>query len=200
MKKFYVILTLLVGTFAVAQDDYEQFVEFKNNLEGDYRNPEESILTKKELAVFKGLPFFEYNADFVVEATFTPINDGELIKFATSTAREAIYKRYGKLSFTLRGESFELTVFQSPTRDENSEYKDHLFLPFTDLTNGNTSYGAGRYMDLTMPLPETFTLNFNKTYNPYCAYSYNYSCPYPPMENHLEIAVEAGIKAGLITD
>ena len=73
-------------------------------------------------------------------------------------------------------------------------YKDYLFLPFTDPTNGVTTYGGGRYLDLMIPATKVVQLDFNKAYNPYCAYSGNYSCPIPPEENHLEIEIKAGVK------
>ena len=71
---------------------------------------------------------------------------------------------------------------------------DHLFLPFTDNTNGVETYGGGRYIDLKIPAGNTINIDFNKAYNPYCAYSDKYSCPIPPPENHLDIEIKAGIK------
>ena len=75
-------------------------------------------------------------------------------------------------------------------------YRDYLFIPFKDLTNGKESYGGGRYIDLRMRQldKDKVILDFNKSYNPYCAFSEEYSCPIPPKENHLTIAIEAGEK------
>jgi uncharacterized protein (DUF1684 family) len=74
---------------------------------------------------------------------------------------------------------------------------DYLFIPFTDLTNGHGSYGGGRYLDLTIPPAGTTTmvLDFNRAYNPSCAYNVAYSCPVPPPENRLAIAIPAGVKS-----
>ena len=74
-------------------------------------------------------------------------------------------------------------------------YANYLFVPITDLTNGEETYGGGRYIDLRGPLGKVVELDFNKAYNPYCAYGGKYSCPIPPIENHLGLRIEAGVKA-----
>ena len=79
-----------------------------------------------------------------------------------------------------------------------TEYQDYLFLPFKDLSNGNQTYGGGRYLDFRQgdiheKAGESWLiLDFNKCYNPYCAFSDGYNCPVPPQENHLPMAVDAG--------
>ena len=78
---------------------------------------------------------------------------------------------------------------------ENPQYKDYLFLPFTDLTNNETTYGGGRYIDLKLKdIREEgrLTIDFNKAYNPYCAFGEGFSCPIPPDANKLNVRVEAG--------
>lgn len=95
------------------------------------------------------------------------------------------------MKFTLNGKALELNVYQSR---KNYQTDKRLFLLFTDLTSGNESYGGGRYIDLRIPDDDEVILDFNKSYNPYCAYNYNYSCPIPPAENHLDISVKAGVK------
>jgi uncharacterized protein (DUF1684 family) len=69
-------------------------------------------------------------------------------------------------------------------------------LPFTDLTNGHGSYGGGRYIDLRIPPAgsRTIALDFNQAYNPSCAYNHAYSCPVPPPENRLNVAILAGVQ------
>ena len=75
------------------------------------------------------------------------------------------------------------------------EYSNHLFIPFNDITNGVETYDAGRYIDLEIPKGDTIIIDFNKAYNPYCAYNDGYSCPIPPEENNLEVEVKAGVMA-----
>ncbi|NNC85503.1 MAG: DUF1684 domain-containing protein, partial [Bacteroidia bacterium] len=121
--------------------------------------------------------------------------DGRVFEMKTSTARLPVYKTYAKLTFQLDGKDYQLFAYQNQKeRDENDEYKDYLFIPFTDLTNGETSYGGGRYLDMKIPKTNEVELDFNTSYNPYCCYNDKYSCPIPPMENHLLIEINAGVK------
>ena len=105
-----------------------------------------------------------------------------------------MYVKYAELRFTLLGKTCKLDVFQSLDLAKIDEYKDSLFLPFTDLTSGNGSYGGGRYVDLRIPLGDSVTIDFNTAYNPYCAYNHDYSCPIPPKQNDLQVEVKAGVK------
>ena len=115
---------------------------------------------------------------------------------ATTTDRKPLYKEYGILNFTLNGKDCKLTIYQSQDDLRDEKYKDYLFLPFTDNTSGEESYGGGRYMDVmtTDIIDGKITLNFNNTYNPYCAYNDRYSCPLTPRKNHLDIEIKAGVK------
>jgi uncharacterized protein len=73
------------------------------------------------------------------------------------------------------------------------KYKNDLFLPFTDLTTGKQTHGGGRFLDLKIPDNDEIIIDFNKAYNPLCAYGNpKYSCPIPPKENYLEIKIKAG--------
>ena len=74
-------------------------------------------------------------------------------------------------------------------------FEDYLFLPFLDDTNGEESYGGGRYIDLKIPEGDQMTIDFNTAYNPYCAYDAKYSCPIVPRENYMDVEVRAGVKA-----
>src|SRR4051812_14133673 len=104
----------------------------------------------------------------------------------TSTARLPKYRKYAELEFTLQGKAFKLAVYQSSDLMKNVIYKNYLFLPFKDLSSGKETYGGGRYIDLELPVKDNvITLDFNKAYNPYCAYSTKYSCPLVPSENML---------------
>jgi Uncharacterized conserved protein len=79
---------------------------------------------------------------------------------------------------------------------QSGSYRGTLFLPFADETSADETYGAGRYLDLKKtPGASTMVLDFNKAYNPYCAYSDNFSCPFPPKENILKVAIKAGEKS-----
>jgi len=77
---------------------------------------------------------------------------------------------------------------------KREEYKDHLFLPFLDETNNKETYGGGKYMDLKIPMGNTIVLDFNQSYQPFCAYNaYDYNCPIVPQENKLAVEIRAGV-------
>jgi uncharacterized protein (DUF1684 family) len=171
--------------------------EYQRALNASYKDASKSPLKKKDLKKFKGLDFFLVDSTFIVIAKLTKIANAPIFEMATTTDRKPLYKEYGLLKFKLKGAETQLTIYQSQDDLLDEKYKNYLFLPFTDDTSGNESYGGGRYMDV-MTTDEkadgTISLNFNNTYNPYCAYNDKYSCPLTPRKNHLDIEVKAGIK------
>ena len=171
--------------------------EYQQKLNASYKDASKSPLKKKDLKNFKGLDFFKVDTTFIVNATFERIENAPTFEMATTTDRKPLYKEYGILSFQLNGKKCQLTIYQSQDDLRDEKYKDYLFLPFTDATSGNESYGGGRYMDVMISDisdKNTVELNFNNTYNPYCAYNDKYSCPITPRKNHLDMEVKAGIK------
>lgn len=160
----------------------------------NFKNPEKSPLTKKDLKKFEALDFYPIDLDFRVVAAFVRSPNEEPFRMPTSTARMAEYVKYGELHFELKGRYFVLSLYQNTNHENQEGYEDYLFLPFTDLTNGDSTYGGGRYLEMWIPKGETVVIDFNQAYNPYCAYSPNYSCPIPPEENDLSIRIEAGVK------
>ena len=156
-----------------------------------------SPLKKKDLKNFNGLAFFPIYSSFIVKATFTKKENATSFVMKTTTDRIALYKEYGVVNFLLKGKNYEMTIYQSDEDSQNEKRKNRLFLPFTDATSGNESYGGGRYMDLmTTDIDEdqTIEINFNNTYNPYCVYNEKYSCPLTPRKNHVDTEITAGIK------
>ena len=115
----------------------------------------------------------------------------------TTTDRLPLYRKYGIATFTLNNKKLELSLYQHQTTSTSYSDENLLFLPYKDTSNGTTSYGGGRYIDIETPKKDnnTIIIDFNKSYNPYCAYNYKFSCPIPPIENNLPIAILAGVKA-----
>ncbi len=193
-----VLITILFVLPTFAQLDkskqMQEVLKFQQEMNTQFANPEESPLEEKDRAGFKGLDFFAINLDFVFEAEFlrTPNEPPFMMK---RTKDEVKYVKYGELYFTYNGKEYMLNVYQNLKLLERGGYADYLFLPFTDLTNDVSTYGGGRYIDMKIPGEKFITLDFNQAYNPYCAYNKKYSCPIPPRENDLPIAVEAGVKA-----
>jgi len=163
-----------------------------------FKDASKSPLKKKDLKNFNGLDFFPVDSNYIVTAQLKRIKDAPAFLMPTTTERKPMYREFGTLHFTLKGKELVLTLFQNLENLDSEEFKDHLFLPFTDDTSGNESYGGGRYMDVLISdinEDDKIVLNFNNTYNPYCAYNEKYSCPIPPRKNHLDIEVKVGVMA-----
>jgi uncharacterized protein len=143
--------------------------------------------------------FFAADEHFKVQCQFEKSTDTITVTMKTSgkTIPQKDFIRYGKLVFTIHDTALQLTVYQSATLSTgNTKYKDYLFIPFTDATTGDATYGSGRYIDiLTTDIKNNMAeIDFNKAYNPYCAYSNGFNCPIPPKENYLPVAITAGEK------
>jgi len=155
---------------------------------------EERPLDSDQRSQFSGLNYYPISKDYVVDARIEVLNGEEIIKLKTSTDRLPDYRVYAYVYFQLNDTTHKLTAYQSIKLQTDSLYKDLLFLPFTDENSTVTTYGGGRYIDFTIPKTDTFKLDFNKAYNPYCAYNHKWSCVIPPRDNSLSIAINAGEK------
>lgn len=195
MKHFVLILFFSFYCFTLcsqSQDDpYLEIVEFQKTLNQNYENPETSILLKEDLDNFQGLEFYPIDLTYRVKASLKRALNEKPFLMPTTTERLPLYVKYGTVHFTIKNKDFVLDVFQNLEPKEG--YEAYLFLPFTDLTSGDGTYGGGRYIDLITPEDEILILDFNKAYNPYCTYNANYSCPIPPAQNDLNIRIEAGV-------
>lgn len=168
--------------------------EFQKEMNAKFKDASTSPLTKKGLRKFKGLDFYPIDTTLKVVAKLTKTPDAKTFNFPTTTSRVAKYKKYGIINFVIKDKDYQLDIYKDPK--PNLKYKNNLFLPFLDKTNGKTSYGGGRFIDvLTTDEQEngTIIIDFNKAYNPYCAYSDRYSCPITPRNNFLDIEINAGV-------
>lgn len=144
------------------------------------RSPHSPI---EDRASFRGLRYYPPDPALRVPATFEPAREPRRIVMATSTGDDKEYLDAGLLRFTLDGKDLTLRGYLSEARP------DELFVPFRDATSGTETYGAGRYLEVPLPVRE---IDLNFAYNPFCAYSEAYSCPLPPPENWLKVPVRAG--------
>ena len=194
--RFVLFIALLVQIHTVNAQSYsDSITEFQKHLDSEYKNPDKSPLPKKDLRKFKGHAFFPIDSLYKVRAKFERADNALPFFMKTTTGRLPKYEIYGIATFQIDNQELSLHIYQSHRLRNTEEYKNYLFLPFTDLTNGDETYGGGRFIDLEIPDGDTIVIDFNKAYNPYCAYSPKYSCPIPPEENDLPIAIKAGIKA-----
>ncbi len=116
-------------------------------------------------------------------------------KMKTTTDRLPEYIKYGIVTFDLFNKSYNLNIYRNLDIIDREGYEDYLFLPFLDNTNGDESYGGGRYIDLDVTEEDNLVIDFNSAYNPYCTYNEKYSCPIVPRENYLPLEINAGVKA-----
>ena len=199
MKKIFLLLTItsILSCNSQNKRDLVGETEYQQKLNATYKDGSKSPLKKNDLKNFDGLDFFPVDSSFIVKAKLVKTKNAKTFEMPTTTDRKPLYKEYGMLYFTLKEKKLELTIYQSQDEAQDEEYKDYLFLPFTDDTSGIHSYGGGRYMDVMISDEQkdgSIVLNFNNTYNPYCAYNEKYSCPLTPRKNHLDVEITAGIK------
>ena len=168
--------------------EIEQYrTEYKQGFLLDQRAP----LNVEDTAYLR---FFPVNKEYKVIADFKLTPEALPFDIPTVSGKTKQYRQYGTASFTINDTTVSLQIYQSLRLIQQEEYKDHLFLPFTDATTYATTYGGGRYLDLSIADIQNgkIELDFNKCYNPWCAFASGYSCPIPPKENRLAIAIQAG--------
>jgi len=142
---------------------------------------------------FHGLKYFSPDLKYKINAKLVPIENKKLIVLPTSDGLDKKYLEHAYAEFELDGNLNRLLILEIT---DPGPYRGTLFLAFADETSAMETYGAGRYLELKkMPGAYSVVLDFNKTYNPYCAYSANFSCPFPPKENILKVAIKAGEKS-----
>lgn len=181
-----IVLAIIVFTIFGSESNYiEQITKLRHRYEENLKVIDESPFKGKD---FEGLKYYEPNSDYRVDAKRVLLTGEEFVTLATSTGTTRKYVKQALLIFELNGVTDTLTLLQ------NLEDPSDLFLPFTDETSGGDTYGAGRYLPLEPVSKEEIELDFNRAFNPYCAYSAEYSCPMPPRENHINTKVEAGEK------
>jgi len=198
-----VLIFTLTYNFTFSQSgNMDEFIKYNDTIQ-DFRKgkniklmyDEASPLTMDQRKSFEGLNYFTADLKFYVEAELIKDDAPETVIMKTSTDRSPAYVKYGIVNFTIDSVELTLAVYQNKKMLDLSKDENHLFVPFRDATSGVESYGGGRYIDCEIPEEgNTIILDFNKAYNPYCAYNPRYSCVIPPAENQLNVRIEAGEK------
>jgi len=196
MKTIQTLGFLMLLNFGFGQEKFDSAAveKFQKELNTEYADTKTSPLTAEDLAVFKTLEFYPINEKFFVTAKFVRTESEKPFEMKTSTDRKPLYVKYGEAHFVIDGLDYKLNLYRNIELSKKEEYKDYLFLPFSDLTSGKESYIGGKYIDMKIPKGETIVIDFNTSYNPYCAYNPKYSCPKVPLENDLNIEIKAGVK------
>ncbi|EJL65198.1 DUF1684 domain-containing protein [Flavobacterium sp. CF136] len=196
MKKIFILVVLLTFNFGFCQKKFDRIdaEKFQKKINSEYADAKTSPLMETDLKTFKTLDFYPLSSKYYVNAKFVKAKDEKVFEMKTSTSRKPKYIKYGTIFFSIDGIALKLNVYQDIELSKSDEYKDYLFLPFSDKTCGKESYIGGRYIDLKIPKGNTILIDFNKAYNPYCAYNHKYSCPIVPLENDLNVEIKAGVK------
>lgn len=142
---------------------------------------------------FDGLSYYDVDPALRFEVELEPFDDPEEITVETTQDGQQTYLEAGTFELSVGGETVTLTAFRPPGGE------GRLWLPFRDATSGEETYPAGRYLDLEEPDDRTETgawvVDFNRAYNPFCAYADAYECPLVPTDNWLDVPVRAGERA-----
>jgi uncharacterized protein len=198
MKNIILGFIFFLPATLFAQDLKAEIEKHREEYKAEFLKSENSPLKQEDLEYLR---FYEPNEKFKVECKFVATKKRNTaqrkpFELPTSAGKTKTYIKFGELRFKIDRKKHKLTVYQSLGLKKIPQYHDYLFIPFKDLSNGKASYGGGRYLDLRIKQLEgdKVYLDFNKAYNPYCAFSEGYSCPIPPKENYLKVTIEAGEK------
>ena len=161
--------------------------------QADFIADERAPLNQEDL---KYMHFYPANETYNCECDFQLTPESKPFELSTYSGMTKPFRQYGIATCNINKKETKVHLYASLRIQAMPGYKDHLFLPFKDLTNSEETYGGGRYIDMkTGDIQDgKVTIDFNKCYNPWCAYSDGYNCPIPPIENHFDIELKAGEK------
>lgn len=194
MKKRYLIYALACLSACGQAKNYDAAInEHRMAYKQGFLTDERAPLTAADTGYLR---FYEPDEAYKVTARFERTPNTLPFNIPTVSGKTKEYQQYGTATFTINDTTVTLHIYQSVKLRQMKEYSDHLFIPFTDATTGFDTYGGGRYLDIsTKDLNgNEVVLDFNKCYNPWCAFADGYSCPIPPRENFLKVAIKAGEK------
>lgn len=150
-----------------------------------------SPLKAADREYFKGLNYYPPTREFVFPCVLQHHQRAKEFTIQTSKQKPRQMLNIGYMEFTYRNRTHRLQVYAPKDTSQDGMY---YFLPFNDATNGVDTYAGGRYLDFEVGENDSLFLDFNYSYDPYCAYNEKYDCPIPPAENRLPIPIRAGEK------
>lgn len=171
---------------------------FRNKRNELFANHPQSPLTLSQRNEFQGLKYFPYDDTFRTVGSLDRVVERDTFDSNLGADGQIRYSPAARIEFELLNSPFTLVLYWI------EGYGGGLFLPFRDLSNGASTYMAGRYLfdtikgvDLGVDT-DTINLDFNFAYNPSCAYNDNWICPLPPLENQVLTPIEAGEKSYMV--
>ncbi len=184
--------TISIGSSQNASGTYKKEIKkHRKEYKQGFLNGGQSPLDKKGV---RKLDYFRADETYRVQAEIELTRGEKPFDMPTYSGITKSFIKYAVAHFQLNGKKYELTIYKNLTLIRLPQYRDKLFLPFKDLSNGEETYGGGRYLDFRISdiSNNQLIIDFNKAYNPFCAYSDGYICPVPPIENHLAVKIYAG--------
>ncbi|WP_153800252.1 DUF1684 domain-containing protein [Foetidibacter luteolus] len=185
MKKILPLILILLTFSADGQPDYAAYqLTYKTGLANELH-----IDTSK-------VKFYPINKALLVNATVELLKEEPVFDMITSSGKTKEAVKYARLHFNYQDKSYTLYAYQLIALKNSAEHATHFFVPFKDAASGKGNYGGGRYLDFTAADIQAgkLLIDFNKAYNPSCAFVTGYNCPIPPPANKLPFAVNAGEK------
>lgn len=189
-----------VDSVAIVSDNLRHRVE----LDEFFRDSPDSPFNKDTTIEYHGLKWFPVNPAFCGKSVLHRFANPETVSVYGTKGEERKNLRYGYFEFAVPNEqgamhTLRINVYKFTPYDTQryALYKNNLSVWFTDKTTGKETYGVGRYLELGEENPDpnfVYTIDLNKAFNPYCAYSDSFSCAIPRKEDHLDIALRVGEK------
>ena len=192
----YILLLLIGIAVASCEAQPQASPEYISKLETHRANYKESFL-QEENSPLTAEETNLLDADYVCSCSVKRTADAKPFEVDTYAGKKKTYIKHGVATCTVKGREIALSLYKILRLQSMPGYRDYLFVPYMDHTNGESTYGGGRYLDLNVNQIDKegqITIDFNKSYNPYCAFSDGYNCPIPPLENHLDLPIHAGEK------
>ena len=194
-----IIAALIVGFSGCGKNEYihlsnlnNHYAELRKVKDKYFKEDPDSPLLDEDKGSFSELNYYEPDLKYKFTGQIQKYEKQEVVEMLTSTSDLRNFHKYGYFSFEIDGNEYSVQLYKEV--DENPSGESYYFVPFKDLTNETDTYAAGRYLDIPSSESDIITIDFNEAYNPYCTYSPFYSCPLPPIENHLKVAIKAGEK------
>jgi uncharacterized protein len=187
----FALISCTSGPSAPDESTYLQEIEaHRARIEKTFRESDDPIPPQKR-SILLPLRYYQADPKYAVPAELRLFESRETVEVPTSTGTVRRMEVVGTLNFTLDGQQLSLGALVPAGTGQVQE----LFVPFADLTTGKETYKAGRYLDIPPTATGLYTIDFNRAYNPTCAYNDSYECPYPPPSNRLKVAIHAGEKS-----
>jgi hypothetical protein len=168
--------------------------ELRRSKDVAFKRAQNSPIPAAERDAFTGLKYYPVDLAYRFVSQLKPCTVSTPIKMAATKGEERTYRCFGMLEFTLDGKTHALMALKNAAPTAPGESKI-LFVPFRDATSGKETYGAGRYLEIEENRSGVYVLDFNRAFSPFCAYNDDFSCPFPPPQNVLTVAIRAGEKS-----